>query len=72
MGWAAVEVAGCKRAAAGGLEEAWAVSLVEGCRAAGRVAEGLAVRCYRRVATATTEAAGKIARADAEGQDDLA
>ena len=34
--------------------------------------EGLAVRCYRRVAATTTEVAEKIARADAEGQDDLA
>jgi hypothetical protein len=43
---------------------------VEGCRAAGTVGEDLAVRCYRRVAT--MEVAEKIARADAEGQDDLA
>ena len=34
------------------------------------VGEDLAVRCCRTLAT--TEAAGKIARADVEGQDDLA
>jgi hypothetical protein len=63
-------VAGCKKAVAVGLEEAWAASLVEECRAAGTVGEGLAIRCYRRVAT--MEVAGKIVRADAEGQDGLA
>ena len=64
-------MAGYKRAAAVGLEGSWAASLVEGCRAAGTLGEGLAVRCCRRVAT-TMEGAKKIARADVEGRDDLA
>jgi hypothetical protein len=63
-------VAGCKKAVAVGLEASFTASLVEGCRAAGTVGEGLAVRCYRRVAT--MEVAGKIVRVDAEGQDGLA
>ena len=42
----------------------------EGCRAAGRVAKGLAARCYRRVAA--TVAARKIAMGDAAAQDNLA
>ena len=47
-----------------------AASSGEGYREAGRAGKGLAARCYRMVAA--VEAAGKIARADATGQDDLA
>ncbi len=58
---------GCKKAAEVGLEETWAASLVEGCKAAGMVAKGLVAKCYRMLAT--MEAAEKIVRADAKAQD---